>query len=141
MDIFAKIFNGWKPLTIFTKMSILDGWQDSDYTNALRAKMKVATLKFRSLQEPKSVNLMFYKKRWVPYSETFLCYDLPSETNYKCVISILPTLYGACITLIWSRKEVVAIAYKKGVFTSTWTPLPQSAEGSQVIFQIKFCKT
>ena len=46
MDIFAKIFNGWKPLTIFTKMSILDGWQDSDYTNALRAKMKVATLKF-----------------------------------------------------------------------------------------------
>ena len=47
MDIFAKIFNGWKPLTIFTKMSILDGWQDSDYTNALRAKMKVATLKLQ----------------------------------------------------------------------------------------------
>ena len=84
---------------------------------------------------------MFYKKRWVPYSETFLCYDLSSETHYKCVISILPTLYGACITLIWSRKEVVAIAYKKDVFTSTWTPLRQSVEGSQVLFQITFCKT
>ena len=31
-------------------MAILDGWQDSDYTNALRDKMKVATLKFLRIQ-------------------------------------------------------------------------------------------
>ena len=31
MENFAKIVNGWKPLTIFAKHSILDVWQDSEY--------------------------------------------------------------------------------------------------------------
>ena len=31
MERFAKIINGFQPLTIFAKQSILDVWQDSEY--------------------------------------------------------------------------------------------------------------
>ena len=30
---FAKIMNDWKALNIFAKRSILDVWQDSEYTS------------------------------------------------------------------------------------------------------------
>ena len=33
MELFAKIVNGWKPLFIFTKGSILDLWLGSEYTS------------------------------------------------------------------------------------------------------------
>ena len=32
MKIFAKIVNGWKPLTIIAKGFILGAWQGSEYT-------------------------------------------------------------------------------------------------------------
>ena len=31
MEFFAKIIEGWKPLIIFEKKSILDVWQGSEY--------------------------------------------------------------------------------------------------------------
>ena len=34
MDVFAKPANGWKPLTTFTKSSILDVRLDSEYASA-----------------------------------------------------------------------------------------------------------
>ena len=34
MKCFAKIVNGWKPLTIFAKRSILDTYQGSEYASA-----------------------------------------------------------------------------------------------------------
>ena len=33
MEYFAKVVNGWKPLTISLKSSILDVWQDSKYAS------------------------------------------------------------------------------------------------------------
>ena len=33
MELFAKTINGWKSLTIFAKISILDVWQGSEYTS------------------------------------------------------------------------------------------------------------
>ena len=33
MESFAKIVNGFKPLTIFAKLSILDVWLGSEYTS------------------------------------------------------------------------------------------------------------
>ena len=33
MDLFAKIINGWKTLTIFAKRSILDIWLGSEYAS------------------------------------------------------------------------------------------------------------
>ena len=33
MELFAKIVNTWKPLTIFAKNSILDIWQGSEYVS------------------------------------------------------------------------------------------------------------
>ena len=33
-ELFAKIANGWKLLTIFTKGSILDDWQRSEYASS-----------------------------------------------------------------------------------------------------------
>ena len=33
MERFAKIINGWKPLIIFAKRSILDVWQNSHYAS------------------------------------------------------------------------------------------------------------
>ena len=42
MEHFAKLINGWKPLIIFTKRSILVVWQSSEYVfvkNLLRAKI------------------------------------------------------------------------------------------------------
>ena len=32
---FAKIVNSYVPLTVFTKCSILDGWQDSEYASGV----------------------------------------------------------------------------------------------------------
>ena len=35
MELFAKIVNSWKPLSIFAKSSILDVWQDSEYSSEI----------------------------------------------------------------------------------------------------------
>ena len=32
---FVKIINGWKPITMFVKSSILDVWQGSEYTSVV----------------------------------------------------------------------------------------------------------
>ena len=37
-EFFAEIFNGWKPLTIVAKSSILDVWQVSEYASACTMK-------------------------------------------------------------------------------------------------------
>ena len=34
MELFVKIVNDWKSLTIFTKSFILDAWQGSKYASA-----------------------------------------------------------------------------------------------------------
>ena len=33
MELFVKIVNGLKPLTVFKKSSILDAWQGSEYVS------------------------------------------------------------------------------------------------------------
>ena len=35
MNLFAKIVNGWKPLTFFAKSSNLDVWQGSEYASCI----------------------------------------------------------------------------------------------------------
>ena len=37
MERFAKRVNGFKPLTVFAKRSILENWQNSEYTTVSRA--------------------------------------------------------------------------------------------------------
>ena len=39
MDFFAKIVNGWKPLTIFAKSFIFDVWMVSEYDSEGNAKI------------------------------------------------------------------------------------------------------
>ena len=33
MDLLTKVVNGFPSLTIFTKLSIIDGWEGSEYTS------------------------------------------------------------------------------------------------------------
>ena len=40
MERFAKIVNGWKPLTIFGKYFIIDVWQDLKYASASTSKQQ-----------------------------------------------------------------------------------------------------
>ena len=35
MELYVKIINGFHPLTIFTKSSVLEFWQDSKYTSKI----------------------------------------------------------------------------------------------------------
>ena len=35
MELFAKIVSGFRPLTVFTKTSILNVWQGSKYTSVI----------------------------------------------------------------------------------------------------------
>ena len=37
MEFFAEIGNGWKPLTSFTRNSILDLYQGSEYVSVIRS--------------------------------------------------------------------------------------------------------
>ena len=42
MDRFAKIFNGFQPITIFAKRSNLDLWQGSEFTPDSVAKRNIS---------------------------------------------------------------------------------------------------
>ena len=47
MEFFAKINNGFHPLTIFTKNSILDVWLGSEYPSAWTTKLSIYSLCFK----------------------------------------------------------------------------------------------
>ena len=65
MKLFAKIFHGWKSLSVFSEMSSLDVWLDFEYTyKALSSVVR---------QNSESQNGFFKKTKHAKFSEKRIC--------------------------------------------------------------------
>ena len=92
MELFVRTVNGWKPLIIFAKRFILDGWQGSNYTSANQSSRPIITENHLKRSIVNFVNSWYYN---------FTC----KHPDHQCVIQLthFRSIFSFCIP--WKRQK------------------------------------